>query len=173
MHDTYNVRPTRADLRAIRKRLNFHKVSSALGSQRGRAAEINAVRAFAPRWRNRKRYVQVIKQVRQATDFEDNVLKYDIVVETHIPSYSMLGVQIKTSFEDYLAFSDAYPDIPAVHLGVFDLDSPEIIRKKVWFSILLKHPGLADEMKKLGCEVSPRLLAKIAQIEPGSRVIMI
>ena len=173
MHDTSNARPSRADLKVIRKQLNYHKVSSAIGSQRGRTAEIKAVRAFAPKWRNRKRYVQVIKQVRQATDFEDNVLKYDIVLETHIPSHPVLGVQIKTSFEDYLAFTDAYPDIPTVHLGVFDLDSSEIIRKKVWFSILHKHPGLADEMKKLGCEASPKMLAKIASIEPGSRIIMI
>lgn len=177
MHGSINVRPDtveREPRRFYRRNGNgkINNVFSTFGNIRGRAAEINVVKAFAPRWRNRRRYAQVIKQVRLATPFEDNELKYDIVIETFSPKFPRIGVQIKTSSDDYRAFQEKHPDVPVVLLGAFEFDHMATIRKKVMFTILLRNPGLAEEMARLGCQVSPKVLQVIESLDPGVKILL-
>ncbi len=175
MHDsaTQNVivPPKRKDGRSNSRGREIHKVLSAFGRMNGYRTESRVVEAWKPRWRNHRYFAQIFTRIRSTTKLEDTVLKYDVVFETTIPEFRTIGVQIKTSTNDYIEFGKKYPDIPIVLVSVFD--DARMIRKKTLFAMLHKHPGLAPEMAKRGCTISPRTLGRLAEISKEECVLVI
>lgn len=142
-----------------------HRVLSSFGNINGRRTESRAVRAWNPKWKNRRRFAQVFTCVRPPTLAEDNEDKYDLVFESIIPGFERIGVQIKTTMPAYVEFMKKHPTVPVVLISMFD--SSRTIRYKTLFMMLYYHPGLADEMIKRGCQISPKIIQKLADITPG------
>ena len=166
MHDSIVVNSP-PDVRG----LEIQRVLSRFGDINGRRSEVSLVEAWKPRWRNRRYFRQIFTQVRAATFDEDHFLKYDVVFETVIPGLELIGVQVKTNYNDYLEFAKRYPCIPLVLVSCFD--SKITLRKKSLITILHKFPQMIPEMEQRGCTVSRRALKILSDLTPDNLVAWI